>query len=307
LKRALADVDAWMRDPGMCRSQRDAFVLRARRFGDVYSGLARLQSPSFSTDYWHSINAELERRLIPRPPIGFLRDRLIAGTMFIDRRGRLLREELSYLESRIEPDRLAELLREDYVGRPPLIRRYRTSHNTVHHLYHLERYREATGCDLAGFRTVVEWGGGYGNLAKLFRRVSGGRCTYVIIDNPLFVALQWLYLGTILGEASVNLVSAHEAPLTQGALNLVPVGLVGVLDSARADLFISTWALSETGPDGQEQVFSRDWFGAKRLLLACQRSSTDFAAADRVTAAAMAEGAMISDIELLPGNCYAFA
>jgi hypothetical protein len=176
----------------------------------------------------------------------------------------------------------------------------------VHHVYHLERYREATSADLSHLETVLEWGGGYGNFAKLFRRIAGIRGTYVIVDNPLFSALQWLYLGSVLDDDSVHLLTRPDEQLRPQMVNLVPTGLVSVLDAARADLFVSTWALSETTAEAQDHVLAHDWYRAPHLLLGYQDSSNVFQAAARVGELARARGASIHHLELLPGNYYAF-
>ncbi len=261
----------------------------------------------FSRPYWIEINKELERRFVPLPPIEFLRDDLIAGSMFVNRRGSLLAAQLSYLERRLRARRLRKLLIEDYVGRPPLLPRYRTSHNTVHHLYHLEQYREQTSIDPASLDVVVEWGGGYGNLAKLFRRASEQPRTYVIVDNPFFSAVQWLYLITVLGEGSVQLVTSDQGHLEEGKINLLPTGALDVLAHTRADLFVSTWALSETTAVAQNYVADRAWFGARHFLLAYQDSSESFPEAARIGEVAKANGASIHELSVLPGNYYAFA
>ena len=129
--------------------------------------------------------------------------------------------------------------------------------------------------------------------------------TYVILDTPLFSCLQWLYLATVLGPSRVHL---HETPgegVREGLVNLVPVSFTSDL-RVTADLFISTWALSECSREAQDFVIARRWFGAKRLLLAYQGRSGDFAQAERLGALAAAQGARIVPIGFLPGHHYAF-
>jgi len=212
-------------------------------------------------------NEELERSLTPLPPRDFIRHPVIRFTMFVD--GRHADEKLRVAESVLTATELRRVLAEDPVGGPPprawddggLV----TSSNTIHHVHHLARFTAATGCAPARIERVVEWGGGYGNFAKLFRRLHGGTPTYVIVDTPLFSCLQWLYLASVFGPDQVELIGAGR-PIAEGKLNLVPITAIEQLAPA-ADLFISTWALNESAPDAQRHVTERDWFGARHLLL----------------------------------------
>jgi hypothetical protein len=115
--------------------------------------------------------------------------------------------------------------------------------------------------------TIVEWGGGFGSLMRLIFRMHGGRPTCVIIDTPIFSAVQWLYLSAVLGEKHVVLHDSAPVLLIEGRINLVPIGLVSGMAVA-ADLFISNWALNESTQEAQDDVVSRRWFGAESLLLA---------------------------------------
>ena len=153
--------------------------------------------------------------------------------------------------------------------------------------------------------TVVEWGGGYGNMAKIFKRLNSTPSTYIIVDTPLFSCIQWLYLATILGEESVNLLQGPEDTIRAEKINLLPICFVD-RHKINADLFMSTWALSESSKYSQDYVLDHEWFNAKHLLLAYQDSRDDFPEAERVGEIAANNGAIIEDIEFLPGNHYAF-
>ncbi|HEX2178434.1 MAG TPA: putative sugar O-methyltransferase [Actinomycetota bacterium] len=225
---------------------------------------------SFVRSDWADRNAELEAFLLPTPPAGFLRHHCILYQMFVG--PQYLPHELPYVLPRLADCRLAS---EDAVGNPPRIRLEErdvvTSSNTIHHLYHLLRYEQETGIHVAGQSRVVEWGGGYGNLAKLFRRLHGGSPTYVLVDTPLFSAVQWLYLSSIFGQEQVVLHSDPSSTLAEGKFNVVPLGLIDKLAGFGADLFVSTWALNESTPQAQRHVLGAGWFGARRLLLAMHK------------------------------------
>ena len=264
----------------------DRFARLAGELPAVLDRLAAHVEPRFVRADWSRRNAELADHLRPAPPADFLRHPAILYQMFVD--AKYVAAELPYVQARL-PDRA--LLAEDPVGDPPttvLDDGVVTSSNTVHHLHHLLRYEQTTGRRLADLPTVVEWGAGYGNLAKLFLRLAAtattARCpTYVLLDTPVFSAVQWLYLSAVLGEDRVVLHDRPGMPVTPGAAHVVPIGLVAGLD-VTADLFVSTWALNESTPAAQQHVIGRDWFGAPALLLAMHRG-------DPLEAAVLAAGA----------------
>ena len=231
-----------------------------------WSRVRHLTDAALVREDWRERNEVLARDLAPAPPRHFLRHPSILFQMFVG--DKYLADELPYVGARLEDLREA---REDAVGCPPLAplpgTEWTTSANTIHHLHHLLRYEEETGRRIADDEVFVEWGAGYGNLAKLIRRRHGNQPTLVLLDTPVFACLQWLYLASVLGEDAVLLHTEMGQPVRDGRINVVPIGLVGGL-VVQADLFISTWALNESQPAAQDAVIARNWFGASGLLLA---------------------------------------
>lgn len=288
------------------RNQRVAFNALNNEFSMIYNDLRKHDIARFMTPSWEKNNTDLENEFLPYPEFAFLRNPTIMNTMFVSAGGRWLREELNFLESKVPKERLVALLQEDYVGNPPLSdTQYLTSHNKIHHLFHLVRFMENVECDVDNIRMVVEWGGGYGNMANLFKRLKGVPSTYIIIDTPLFNAIQYVYLTSILGAGGVNLLQRLEDQIQENCINLMPLCFLE-RQNINADLFISTWALSESSSYSQDWVRNHDWFHAKHLLLAYQDSSDEFPNAERVGKMAADGGAVIENIEFLPGNHYAF-
>jgi len=288
------------------RNQIIAFNALRNNFYNIYNNLKKYDIDQFTTPLWENYNTKLEKVFLPYPPFSFLRDPIIMSTMFVTSGGRWLKEELTFLEKKNSKDKLKFLLQEEYVGMPLLLNfTYSTSHNSIHHLYHLIRFLDKTKCNLDQINTIVEWGGGYGNMAKIFKRLKSTPSTYIIIDTPLFSSIQWLYLATILGEESVNLLQNYEDSIHAGKINLIPICFVD-RHKISADLFISTWALSESSKFSQDYVVTHEWFNAKHILLAYQDKSNKLPDAERVGKIAKDIGAVIEHIEFLPGNYYAF-
>jgi hypothetical protein len=255
---------------------------------------------------WKDFISELEKTLLPYPPFNFLKDPIVAHTMFVDAGGRWFKQEVSFLEKKQTRERLSLLLQEDPVGGPSrLYPKYLTSHNSIHHLYHLTRFMEKTHCDLKSMDSIIEWGGGYGNMMKILHRLRGGAGTYIIIDLPLFSCLQWLYLSTILGNDCAHILLTSQDTVRSGAINLVPLCLLENVD-IKGDLFISSWALSESSKHSQDYVLQQNWFGAKHILLAYQDHNQKLPDSGRIGKFAETSGAIIEDIDFLPGHHYAF-
>jgi len=288
------------------RDQVITFNALRNNFSDIYNKLKKYDIAQFTMPFWKNYNAKLENVFLPYPPFLFLKDPIIRSTMFVTRGGKFLREELTFLEKKISKKKLKSLLQEDYVGDPLLSNStYLTSHNNIHNLYHLIRFLDKTKCSLNQIDTICEWGGGYGNLAKIFKRLKSTPSTYIIFDTPLFSCIQWLYLATILGKQSVNLLQNPEDTIHAEKINLISICFLDY-HKISANLFISTWGLSDSSKHSQDYVITHEWFNSKHILLAYQDSNNNFPDADRVGKFAANIGAVIEDIEFLPGHHYAF-
>lgn len=273
-----------MTDEAAC----ERFDRLADRFASVVESVAGLDEPAFVRGDWAERAAALVGTLAPVPRRDFLRRPEILFQMFVGEK--YLEPEAPYVRSRLGTA-AAELLVEDAVGAPPSVA------NTVHHLHHLLRYEELSRRRLAEAATIVEWGAGYGNLAKLVVRRHCGEPTLVLLDLPVFSALQWLYLSSVFGEERVVLHTSSPAEPVPGRINVVPIGLAADL-FVDADLFISTWALNESTAAAQAFVLGRHWFGAEALLLGMHHG-------DPFEPAVLAAGATATPLGAwMPGQHY---
>ncbi len=139
--------------------------------------------------------------------------------------------------------------------------------NTLGMLWYCARIEET----LAGrVNTVVEFGGGFGSFARVFTLFADGPLTYIIIDLPEMLALQLYYLGLSLGaDKVVAHTDTAEAP-RPGKINLYPVyGLEEM--NITSDLFVSTFALSETPAFTQDMVCKgKKFFNASHIYITGQ-------------------------------------
>ena len=197
-------------------------------------------------------------------------------------------------------------MQEDYVGEPLILSsEYLASFASALHLYHFIRFFDKELVDIKQINTVVEWGGGYGSQARIFKRLKH-QSTYIIIDTPLMSCIQWLYLSAILGEKDINIIQESTSSIHTGKINLLPLNFIRQHE-IQSDLFLSTWALSESSKYSQDYVINHNWYSSKHLLLAYSDNSTEENPySDRIGNVAKETGAIIEPIDFHPGNYYAF-
>jgi hypothetical protein len=257
---------------------RDAVSMRrfrevAPRYREICNQLlgAREKSDPVAPGYdWSSWTARVRKSFDAGVPAAFLSHPVLRHTMvYAYRRGIRNTAYRTRLVRDVFGDAVAaRLLREDAVGRPKITTlRDLTSANRAHHAMHLAEYRRATGRNFWDAAHVVEWGGGYGNMTRLIRRMNPA-ATCTIVDLPEIGALQYVYLASIEGEDAVHVVDRARPELREGRVNLVSAyDLDAVRDRIRPDAFLSTWALTESPAEVQNDVVRSDFFGAARVLL----------------------------------------
>ena len=287
-------------------NQRVSYLKLREKFRYLYGEMSANYELIYESKLWRENNRELEKVFLPYPPFCFLENYIVARMMFVTRGGEWVRGEIETLEKEFGERDLRMILEEEPVGCPIIQeRRYLTSRNSIHNMYHLGRYLERTKVDLEKVKTVVEWGGGYGNFCRLFLKVSRSDATYILVDTPLFAALQWLYLSIVIGERKVNLVKSENERIVKGKVNIIPVHLMRDLE-VRCDLFVSTWGLSEGSKKTLEMVVEKKWFGAKHFLIGFQKGISKFPASDGVRREMERKGASFEGVLFPAGSKYAF-
>ena len=221
------------------RSQREQWLLdrlRAdfRTLPPICDG-----SGSDARDEWAANQAKLRRLVFTRDPRAFLTWDVIARTMFVPF-ARYVPIELAFLQQRSDWSRWRNAIRERWAGFPfPYPLYPLSSANAIHHAYHLSRLEVHTGLRVDTFRTICEFGGGYGSMCRIARSL-GFSGQYLILDLPEFSALQQYYLGAV-------------------SADVVTISDPGQLSSTaeRCDhlcLFIATWSLSESPAHLRQQI-----------------------------------------------------
>jgi len=208
-------------------------------------------------------------------PMDFLKHPEVAQMFCRGGFGEPQQHELNYLRSR--PPALRDLLRryrESNIGHPTLdCRDLPISVNSLGMLYYFARIVEAAG--VGALQTIAEFGGGYGCLCRVFLELLPGPPTYIIIDLPGMLALQYVFLKASSPACKVVPHTAAPLRIVPGSVNLVPVHLAHSVP-ARPDFFVSTFALSETPWKLQEKLARGGFWGSKSLYLVGQETDTQF-------------------------------
>lgn len=125
----------------------------------------------------------------------------------------------------------------------------------THHAHHLW----AAGWEYG--TQIIEFGGGYGNLAALARRFGAADTPYVIIDFPEMGRLQSAYLDGV---------GAHGVTVTD--LDAAAVVCADVIDPDAPVLFIANFSLDEAPAAVTDRLVGCEWFGATRASVALQHT-----------------------------------
>jgi hypothetical protein len=153
-----------------------------------------LQFSADAHDAWTEYCRLLQTAILHEDPSFFLRWKFVRRAMCLTNHV-FLKNELLHLERL--PDwqsRWYPALQDPRVGNPiPYLRKAATVGNSVHLAYHIAQWESWSGRNIAELETIVEFGGGFGAMARLVRALGfAGR--YIIYDLPQFGALQRFYL-----------------------------------------------------------------------------------------------------------------
>lgn len=300
-------LDTWYLHTGNRRFfPTESELLRIARLQERCSDLLQRETDEdrLITNAWADNRRRLLRTLSREDPRNFLRWRIITNTMFVRSAPYVVKELWHLYHQPGWVSRWRPALIESEVGCPPRFWLYPSSSgNLIHHLYHVARFEEATRRRIDGFDCVFEFGGGYGNMCRVFSRL-GFRGKYIIFDMDVLSALQEFYLSSLgLGAKSARDGEPIEVRLTSDWRILDDY-----LQGGLRVLVLGTWSVSETPESVRVEVFRR-LQGARAALFAYQDI---FEGIDnRISFATLKKQCQhLSWIEMpiqhIPGNTYLF-
>lgn len=265
----------------------------------------------FVMPLWQQNMHEIEQLFLNDFTISFLNYHVIKTTMFMYTFKDWRNIQKKLIAQYFTKKRARNILREYNVGKPLLNDiEYVTSGNSIHHLYHAIKFFTETKTKASDFDVILEVGGGYGNMAKIFKSLNE-KSTYIIIDIPIFSYIQAVYLKTIFGEKAVHMIQGDKIDIHMGCINLIPLDKRNIYAVAKAidrvDLFISTWALSESNEAMQDLIRQLEYFKSQYLLLAYQKSYESYPFAENVQNVTKTYKKVFNmETEYLKNNFYLF-
>jgi len=185
------------------------------------------------TSSWVNNRKEIRKAILKGDLSDFINWDVIQRTMFFEA------PRVEY-ETVMRNSVLSTAINESKVGNP---KQYyldmSTSGNLIHHAYSISHL--LNNCDIRDFDKVIELGGGYGSMCRLFRNMNYFR-KYIIYDLPELCALQKFYLSSVDTKYTDNTIFSSDL----NKLN----------DDNISALFIATWSFSEMPIELREQLLN---------------------------------------------------
>ena len=139
-------------------------------------------------------NNEITRLINDKKLLNFLRNSFVQKMFFIHNR-LFIKNELGEIRKDKKFFSLwKNLLKEDEVGDPIRYFLYpESSGNRIRQVYHLKKFCDFSSIDIKKIRKVIEIGGGYGCMARIFFKICQ-KIKYTIFDTFEVNLLQYYYL-----------------------------------------------------------------------------------------------------------------
>lgn len=136
-----------------------------------------------------------------------------------------------------------KILKEDDAGFPPRYFLYpKSSGNRIHQVYHLYQFNKFQNDNLKKFGLVFEFGGGYGNMARIFQKINPNMI-YIIFDTVPVNLIQWYYLSLLKIKVSLSTKSKSNIFLIN---NFKDLQKLLKIHKNKNSLFLANLSLSET-------------------------------------------------------------
>lgn len=181
-------------------------------------------------------NNYIEKLIIEKRFSNFLQESVIQKIFFVHNRIYIL---FMLAKIILNKNKLyKKLLLEDNVGNPVRFFLYpESSGNRIREVYHLLNFENFTKTPLLEIKSILEFGGGYGNMARLFYKINKS-IKYTIFDTFHVNLLQYYYLNMLKIPADFN--------NSKKNINLNYNISKCKFSNNNKKLFIANWSLSES-------------------------------------------------------------
>ncbi len=216
----------------------------------------------FFTNYWLSLKDPIRNLIIGNSNKNFLGTPGLSNAMVRGLHGEFgleQRFEECYLTNCLSSNTQLKIKKiQDCDLLPRTSKLFNCSTSTLGHLFYAAKIIENFDNEP---KVIVELGGGYGNLTRLLKQIFDDT-TIVMFDFPEVLAIQYLFLKYTLPGVKII---CHENPINgslEKGIHLVPVF---VMDKCKidSDIFVSTFALTETPEYVQNVVIENKFFNSK--------------------------------------------
>jgi len=204
LKSAFS-VDDFLLEKHFCEQElasrrfKSALIESRKRYGELK--LASVSSGLVHENWLKNIS-KLESYFLNQMNEAFISNKVISDTMvFADREVHKL--ELKNILAVFDKSTVEEVVSKG-LNTAFLPGSYRRSSliNSTHHFYHLMRFEQRTGKEIKDIKSIVEFGGGYGNMARIVQNF-GSFNSYTILDLLLVSCIQYVFLSDVSGNDKV--------------------------------------------------------------------------------------------------------
>jgi hypothetical protein len=203
------------------------------------------------TNSWDEYRQRFRFCILKNDPRNFLRWDPVIETMYAG----INKCELDYLMD-ADWSKWSKAIKETWVGNPSKYKYYKySSSNFINMAYNLAQLVEHYGINIGKLDKIVEFGGGYGCMAKLANNL-GFQGTYTIFDIPELLSLQKYYLNSNNLNSGFNFVETAEK-----------------FNDSDPDMFIATWSLSESPTSLREEFLNK--LGKPKYILIAYQSQFD--------------------------------
>lgn len=233
-----------------------------------FAKVTETQDANYCHDHWLRAKKNLRHFLMGAPNQEYLKHPVLAGNMVRSGIGITQHYEVNYITYCLSPNTYALIKKacnSPHDNLPRECAELNCSTNSLGHLFYAAKILEILD-DTP--QTIVEFGGGYGNLARIFKEINP-QATLILIDLPELLAIQYLHLRQIFPENQVIIHTQTPLTIVPHAINLVPVYALNEIDS-RADVFVSTFALSEATVAVQTMLSKKNFFNARLCYIVGQ-------------------------------------
>jgi hypothetical protein len=189
-------------------------------------------------------------------PRRFLQWDVIRKTMFVCNQPYVLTELKSLKGSNKFEEYWRQGIVESSVGAPYRNIRFKhSSSNLIHNAYHLQQFEERTNIALNKIDFVLEFGGGYGSMCRLFKNLGFNK-RYVLYDLPAFTMLQKYYLKSLGYKISTveEFCREDSGIICISGFEELKAALKTAISSNK-NLFLGTWSISETPKATRDSIF----------------------------------------------------